>query len=235
MARILSPVWSIIRGSIAGTTYFANQFHQIVARARTAPVQPNTNPQTLIRASMNNASAIWNGLTDGVQFGWQVYANLTPFSGPLGSYTVPGRQMFMAGRVLQDYIINSGFALPTFDVNPPAPMAGFLNLRNVIPTAPVSVGTGIGLSVTADALDDSMTMLEINGPFTSSRKRFKGPWDTSKTIAVVLPVNTTVVLEIMGLLDGGIYFTRLKGVADDAPPRVSTRFINRHIAQVITP
>ena len=182
---------------------------------------------------MNSASAIWNGLTDTVHFGWQVFAELTPFSGPLGSYTVPGRQMFMAGRVLQDYVANAGLALPTFIVDPPTPLAGFLNLRNVLPSTPVGPGTGIALSVTADALDDSLVMLEIQGPFTHSRKRFKGPWDTSKTIAVIIPVNTTVLLEILGLFADGIYFTRLKGVADDAPPRVSAQFFNRHTAVVI--
>lgn len=234
MARIISPVWSIIRGSIGGTTYLANQFHQIVARARTAPVQPNTTPQTIIRGALEAASDLWANETDVIRQAWDLYAKGTPFSGPLGPYTVPGRQIYIAGAALSIYITNSGLALPSLDTSPPWG-SGFMNLKNVVPATPIGPGTGIAVSIGAEVLTDAAVLVEISRAFTPSRYRYKGPWDVSRIAAAIIPKNTTVLVEFLGLQADSIYFTRVKGVADDAPCRVSAEFINRHVAEAVGP
>lgn len=234
MARIISPVWSIIRGSIGGITYLSNQFHQIVARARTAPVQPNTNAQTLIRGALEFASDAWLGLTEAAQTAWDLFARGTPFSGPLGPYTVPGRQMFIAGCSLSSYISASGFAVTELDTTPPIG-TGFLTLKNVRPVAPTGPGTGIAVSIGADTLADCACLVEISRAFTTARKRFKGPWDISKCKAVIIPQNSTVLVEFLGLEEAAVYFTRVKAVADNFPCRISAAFINRHVAETIAP
>lgn len=234
MARILSPVWSMIRGSIGGITYFANQFHQIVARVRTAPVQPNTNAQTIIKAALEFASDTWLQMSDVAQNAWDLYARGTPFAGPLGPYTVPGRQMFMAGCSLSSYIAVSGFAAPSLVTTPPIG-SGFLNLKNVNPVAPDGPGTGIALTIGAETLTDCCCLVEISRAFTSARKRFKGPWNIAMCQGVVIPKNTSVKIDFLGLVEDAIYFTRVKAVGDDAPCRISAAFINRHVAEVIGP
>lgn len=232
MARILSSPWSIIRGSIAGTTYFANQFHQIVARARTAPVQPGTLFQAIARSAINGAESAWAGTPKANQDDWDLYAAQTPFSGPLGPYTVPGRQMFIAGRALKLYIDRRTLAIATFDETAPPVMAGFLNIQPSV-SVPVGPGTGIALSVIADASSPTLVMVQVSAAFTKERNRYKGPWDNAKSVAAVIPAAATVLLEILGLHDGGIYFTRAKAVADDAPERISAEFFSRHIAVTI--
>lgn len=234
MARIISPVWSMIRGSIGGTTYLANQFHQIVARVRTAPVQPNTNAQTLIKGALEYASDQWLQLTDPIQSGWDLYARGTPFPGPLGPYTVPGRQMFMAGCSLSNYIAVSTFAATALDTTPPIG-TGFLNLKNVHAVPPTGPGTGIAVSIGAEVMTDCACLVEISRAFTSARKRFKGPWNIAMCKGVVIPKNTTVLVEFLGLVEDAIYFTRVKAVGDDAPCRISAAFINRHVAEIIGP
>lgn len=235
MARILSSPWSIIRGSIAGTTYLSNQFHPIIARARTAPVQPMTEFQTNIRSSMAAATNVWDTLTPPVQLGWDLYGSATQWPGPLGTYTVPGRQIFMAGRTLQEYVNLRALCIPTFVTDPPAPMIGFYNLKSVGCVAPTGPGTGVAVAFTTEAAQDGLIFAEVSPPFSTSRKRYKGPWNSSTAQAQVFPANTSGTLEFLGLVDGCVYFVRIKAVADDASPRISPEYIVRCVAQVVGP
>ncbi|MBA7692380.1 hypothetical protein ES703_100947 [subsurface metagenome] len=95
--------------------------------------------------------------------------------------------------------------------------------------------TGIAVSIGAEALTDCACLVEISRAFTSARKRFKGPWDIAKCTGVVIPKNTTVLVEFLGLVEDAIYFTRVKAVGDDAPCRISAAFINRHVAEIVGP
>jgi len=235
MAKILSSPWSIIRGSIAGTTYLANQFHQIVARARTAPVQPNTIYQTHIRSALNAASDVWANLTSAVRLQWEMYANGLEWPGPLGPYTCPGRQVFIAGRSLQEYVNTRGLAVPTMVTTAPSTMLGFYNLKNVGCSAPTTPGTGVAVSFTTETATDALVYAEISQAFSPARYRYKGPWESASAQASVVPMATSGLIEFLGLEDGAIYFIRLKAVADDAPPRVSCEYIVRCIGEVISP
>jgi hypothetical protein len=49
MAKFTSHLFSTMAGKVAGIVYFANQWHQINARAATHPVNPNTLYQTMVR------------------------------------------------------------------------------------------------------------------------------------------------------------------------------------------
>lgn len=235
MARALSHVHSIIRGSVGGLTYTANQFYQIIMKNRTAPVQPNTTPQQLARNAITSAQGTWNGLTSIVRQSWQNYSINLNWPDPLGTHKVPGRQVFIAGRSMQDYILAAGLAVPSFVTSAPPSFFGFYLPTTIQIVAPVGLGTGIGVSVGAEASTDGTFLIELSGPWTDTRQRYKGPWQNQYTTAVVVPKATTVVVDFLGFQVDDVIFVRVKAVADDAPPRVSAQTILRGYAVLTGP
>lgn len=229
MAKILSHVWSIIRGSVGGITYLAGPTGQIIARQRTAPVQPATLFQAFAKNAMDDASAAWEGLTEEVQQLWDSYALTLTYSSATGSYSPTGRQAFIGGRQLQRYLNTRGLITATFVTDAPS-TTGFLLPSQIEMVAPVAIGTGFGLSVAADVNDDTVVFVNVSGPFEKERNFWKGPWDPSKGFATIVPANSVVVMDRLGLIEDKIYFIRVKCVADDASPRVSAEFFLRGIA-----
>lgn len=231
MARVQSPVWNIIRGSIAGTTYLANQFHQIIARARTAPVQPNTAAQAIVRSSMTAGADGWNALSDGEQNAWESYADQTPFPGPLGPYTVTGRDIYLAMKMMRTFIDLSGLAAPSGAETAPGPFSGFYNLKNVAATTFVTASeTGVAITMTSEKDFDCIPLVQISGPFLPARKRYKGPWINASNQATILIKDTSVIVTFVGLVEDARYFMRVKAVSDGAPGRISPEFIVNSIA-----
>ncbi|MEE9367113.1 MAG: hypothetical protein V3W44_10525 [Dehalococcoidales bacterium] len=231
MARIVSPVWSIIRGSIAGTTYFANQYHAIVARQRVAPTGGFGPYQQIMRSSFSGANATWETLTKDVQDDWDLYADGLVWSGPTGTYKVPGRQAFMAGRSLQNYANNRGLVVPNFVTTAPV-TPGFLSPTNIAGAPPTGPGTGVGVTFTKDATDDTMAIVQISPPFDKERNLYNGPWNTRDAVAVINAAGS-VVVEFLGLTLGKIHFIRISFVADDAAPRIAAPVIIRAIAVTV--
>lgn len=231
MARALSHLHSIIRGSIAGVTYLANQYHQIVIRQRTAPVQPNTDLQTSIRSAMTGANDGWLALTDAQRTAWDLYADGLLWPGPLGPYTVTGRLCMMAMKMLRLFIFWNGYAVPAGPDTAPPMLLGFYNLANVKATTfSPAASTGVAVTFTPEAAVDACVIVEISPPFQPSRKRYKGPWDTSRTQAVVAGAPASYIMNFSDLNVDAIYFLRVRAVADDAPGRVSPEFVVRAVA-----
>lgn len=219
-----------MRGSIAGVTYLSNQYHQIVSRARTAPVQPNTPFQTTIRGAYTNSSAAWALLSPEDREAWHHYAQTCLWPGPLGDYTVPGRQIFMAGRTLQMYVHNRGLAKPEFVVTPPV-TPGFLTPSNINMTDFLPPGeTGCALTIAADYIDNTLVFVQRSQAFNPTRMRYKGPFWGMHDQAAIPPSGTTVTITFTGLEEGKAYFFRVKCVADAASPRISPAYYLRGIA-----
>lgn len=231
MAKVLSHVWSTISGSVGGITYFNGPHAAIIARSRVNPVQPSTLFQSQVKSAWNGANGVWEGLTSTEQALWDDYALTVTHQGKQGNYTVTGRSMFMAGRSLQNYILLRLFTTPTFVVTAPA-TNGFLLPSGFNVQAPGSTGTGIGISVTADLVDDTYVYISVSGAFDKERHFWKGPWASRDAVAQIVPAGTSVVINILGLSVGKFYFVRVKCVADDASPRVSEEWYGRGEAQV---
>lgn len=230
MARLLSPVWAIIRGSIGGTTYTANQFHQIIARARTAPVQPNTTPQTDIKTAFTSSENTWDNLTDADQLAWEDYASATPYSGPLGPYTVTGRHMFLAVFALLLYM-NNTLAAGLSGVTDPPPTPGFSMLPSFSAGPPQLGVTGIALSATIPIGEDDITMFgQRSIAFTVTRRRFKGPWVSRHNVAVDFLNGVPNSVEFGGMAIGDIGFARIRGIRTDDPHRIAQEVIIRFTA-----
>lgn len=230
MARGLSLVWSILRGSTGGLTYFSNQYHQIVVRARTAPVQPNTGLQTAIRSAMSGASIRWKDiLTPILRSAWDLYAQTCEYSGPVGPYKVPGRQLYIAGRGMSDFmLVQSGLAVLPSDVVPSEP--GFYVLDNVHSVDPTVPATGFDIEVNNYGSHAIAIMAQVSAPYNPTRNRFKGPWDTSKNKYQLLATSTAGTLAFTGLILGMAYFWRVRAIVNDGGNAITTEWFGRHIA-----
>ncbi|MCK5318291.1 MAG: hypothetical protein KAJ55_10265 [Anaerolineales bacterium] len=234
MAKILSQVWSSISGSVGGITYFNGPHHAILARARVAPVQPGSTFQSQMRASMNGASIQWEALSEAEQILWEAYAETCTFQGKQGTYQVTGRTLYMAGRSLQIYAATRGLYVPAVVGTAPV-TTGFLLPSGFNLTPAVGLGTGFAIFFAADLDDDTAFFTQISGVKSKQRHFWKGPWNTRDVKMTVVAAGAVGSVDYLNLQDGGIYFVRVKAVADDASPRVSQEWFGRIEATVTGP
>jgi hypothetical protein len=219
---MLSHIASKMRGSVGGITYLSNQYHQIVARVRTTPTNPMTSHQTTARSAFAGAATAWKMATQIVRDGWEVYAQSLHYPGPLGPYTVPGRQVFTSLYQLIGYIVARGLATiaPVWVDTAPV-IGGFLNISDIVEVAPTGPGTGIAVSITN--LD------------STTRLTYKGPWltNTPMTVAKLCAAITSTKIEFMTLVAGKIYFLRIRMISNVAPFKLGPEYILRCTAVTV--
>lgn len=81
-------------GSYQGLTSSRNRFGQYV-RTRATPVNPNSVPQSAVRARLSNNAAAWRGLTDVQREGWASLGLSMSRTDSLGqTYTLTGFQAY---------------------------------------------------------------------------------------------------------------------------------------------
>lgn len=230
--KFLSQVYTIARGSVGGITYTANQYHQLIARARTSPVNPGSTLQTAIRSAFSGAETLWKALTDIDRSRWDDYAALTPRQNPLGPITLTGRT-FMRGIIsLREYIATN-LAIVFTDVDTAPGTPGMLNITNVLPVDPLP-GTGVGISWGNPlANPDIVVMAQLSPGFNPTRNSYKGPWDTLANQAVETPAGASGTASFIGLTLGLAYFMRIRAIVQDGPHTISEEFIVRMIAVTV--
>lgn len=218
--RLLSHVWSIARGSVAGITYTANQWHQIVARARTAPVQPQSNLQNIVRGAFSNAVKGWTLMSAGQRLNWDAYAATCTFQGPLGPYTVPGRQMWIATETFRLFLNNAFMTSLPLSYDAPT-KAGWLSIGPITVVAPAAGNSGYSLSI-PNPMDEDVTVLANRSiAFDISRNSFKGPWVPFAGEWLDIVTLTAGRVDFYALGPGDAYFGDVRGISSDAPYRLS--------------
>lgn len=233
MARMLSLIASNIRGSIGGLTFLSNSFHQIVVRQKTAPVDPSTTYQAMMRSAFTGASATWEGLSVSDREAWKVWASKIKVFGPLGAYYVPARQWFTSARAFQTYINERSLSTVHFVTTAPIPTY-LSKLSNVAPKD-ISSGTGVAVSFSNLDPDGLIVFAEISAPYPLARNRLKGPFLASTAKAAYVATTVSGLIEFDGLIEDAVYFIRVKAVTDAAGPRVSPEFIVRAVATTASP
>jgi hypothetical protein len=229
MAKILSQIATVIRGSIGGITFTSNGSQSIVARARVAPVNPNTAPQTDIRTGFSGANQDWEDMTQADRDGWKDYAESLVYEGPLGQYSIPGRQVWISNAAFLGYLNNRGLATITIDDTPPT-VTGFSKFNMIVSEDPSAPGTGFDLQLRQQSGTDMHVLVQVSLGFNPTRERFKGPWASANTQYISLASGVTGILNFTGLVDGQAYFYRVRGVTDGPGHRGTAPFIGRHIA-----
>ena len=209
MAKFLSQVYTVIRGSVGGVTYLAGPHHALIARARVAPVNPGTTWQNYIRAAWANKAASWQGLTDAVRRNWGLYALTVQFQSPTGPYTVTGRSLFTAWKATGLYVANRGFATWTTTAAPTTPGA-LLQAAVTLDAALATPGIGRLLYVDNPNTTKVTFYIEASPPQSAIRNTFKGPFDSGTMFgSAIVAAGANIGIPITGLVSGAVYFARI--------------------------
>lgn len=224
MARILSHVDVLRRGSVAGITYLSNQYHQIVARARTAPVQPQTPAQQLVRGFLSTAAAIWGFLPQATRDAWDDYAATCVYHGPLGPYSVTGRLQFIANysSVLNNRRLVVPFAIIYKNDAPIIP--GFAELGGILVGPGLAPGVGIITLTFSNPNPDSLFVYAIRSiAWPATRARYKGPWVSQLVMGKILATGEAGFVTFTGLNSGMFYFFVCRGITASLMPGIPHR------------
>ncbi len=209
MAIIVSPVWSSIRGSIAGTTYLTTPAGAIIGRQRVQPTQAPTPFRTFAKNALSQAASDWDGLTVDQKKDWNVWA--------AANSTLTGRQEFTAGRSLRNFVFLSGIAgvqvittdllAPTFNGHP------VVTVQATVYTT--ALGTGVAFKTTNTGPEKVIVMLELSAGLSNGRYYWKGPWDASKSIAFLQLAANSATTNFDGLVESRRYYVRCRAFTMD--------------------
>lgn len=237
MARILSSVWTIIRGSIGGTTYLSGPQHAIIARNRTAPVQPNSTYTQEFRSSFAEANLRWRLMSDNDRIEWADYASTLFYSGPTGDYTIAGRNVFLAYFTMMRYLNIRGLTA-VVPIEKVSEYDGWLGIVVYGSAYTTPSTTGIAFTViNGSATEDIEVHCQISRAFDATRNFFKGPWRTVSAQVQTVPAATSALLDFSGLVEDAYYFVRLRAFTSDAAlgARYSSSFVLRLKAVAVGP
>lgn len=233
MARMLSLEAAIVRGSIGGRTYLANQYHQIVIRQRTSPVNPNTSFQTMIRAAFANSSVLWNGLTDEERTAWDDYAASLVYQGPLGPYSLPGRNVFLS-NITFGYYLNYRTGLPPTLYTQAPELPGFCAITDIHTDVLSAPGIGFSLNCFNSDPDPLIVAAWRSRAFGPARMRFKGPFASHTLKTITVGPDSAGLIDFEGLTDGAVYFVTVRAMALTYGYRISTdSFVRAVSAEVV--
>ena len=232
MAKVKSHLFSIMRGSVGGINYTANQYHQIIARNRTSPVNPRTNKQSMVRSSFSEALAQWVNLSISAQTAWNDWASLVTFTGPLGEYQISGRNAFIMHLAPSNYLR----ALPAPDhvasQSVPA-VYGMMPIGWIQQFAPSDAGTGIDISVVNDDDYEKIALVTLSPVLISQRRSYQGPWSTAEPTKTVIVASSATLIKIRGLEEDRFYAVRLRFLRNDGVKAgISAEYI--YIIQALT-
>lgn len=175
-----SPLLSQASGSVAGSVFSHNKGGMYM-RARTTPVNPNTDAQQSVRDSMRVLVDAWtNTLTQTERDSWNLYAFNTPLLNKLGDPTKrTGQNMFVRSNLPRLHaampVIET--APVTFDLGSFTPLTGF--------TADASADTFTFNFGTTDPWANAaggVMFIYQSRPVNPTVLFFKGPWQLGSII-----------------------------------------------------
>lgn len=230
MAKFLSQVYTTIRGSIGGITYTANKYATLLARARVTPTQPGTTFQNQLRSAFTWANVNWRQLSDAVREGWDAYASTCPYSGPMGTYYVDGRTLFLAIFTLARYSF-SRLGIPPIFVSAPPPETGWLGIQ-LIGVGPL-IAPGTGFAITLSNPNDAAVnaIYAISYGQNATRLTWHGPYLGSSLGQVPIAESAEDDIVVPGLIEDRVYFVRIRFLQSVGPFRISPEIVVRCVAQ----
>lgn len=233
MAKFLSQVYTSIRGSVGGIVYTKNQFAGLIARAFSAPTNPMTNGQEVIRTAFSRASEEFQGLPVADRAAWDEYAATLVYQGPHGPYKLPGRQVFISNFGLALFLDSIGGSAISVAPAPPA-IAGFENIGTVQTATYTPAGsTGISISIGNPNDYALVALVQRSIAWELTKNRYYGPWPFEADQAVDIAPSTSTIIDIPvpAQQSGKVIFTRVRCITASGPHRITSDFILRHIAE----
>lgn len=205
MATVKSPIINYGSGSVGGITYTRGPNNQLIFRAKSFPVNPNTPEQQYIRNAFGQASLDWETITPALREAWGNYAGTLTWLNSIGDpYTPKGRMVFIQVRSFLDYLTLRSLN-PYVSYMAPGTEPGTLTVPAPEAVAPVTVGIGFGLSFVNNNLYAVNYLISRSAQVSMARNYYKGPYLPSTSVVVLAPAETTTVVDFMDLVDGGRY------------------------------
>jgi hypothetical protein len=220
MAKVKSHLFSVMRGSVAGITYTANTFSAIIARARTTPTNPSSPRQQQVRAAFTQAKTVWQTLSRIVRNAWDAWADTVTLSGPLGPYTVPGRQWFIGIRGLIYYLAQRGLVF-FGSLNSAPVIPGLLPIPLWVVTSPPS-GAGYTITFSPITTEQLRAFTFRSIAWLDDKNFFQGPFLTETLLAAHQTlISDPIVLDRIDLTADSVYFEHIRIICVSAPFRIS--------------
>lgn len=223
MAKIVSPVWSSARGSIAGTTYLTTAAGQIIARQRTKPTNAPSVMRNFIKGALSYAAQQWSAISAVYRTAWDNWA--------VANTTQTGRQVFMGAQTLHKFANDSGPAGWTSPaINLVAPdFSGHPSVTLTPKSYTSASSTGVKMEVGNFSPHTVSTLLEISPPQSVTTNFYKGPWDTTKTAGVTCTASTSQGVWFSGLTGGQRYFVQARGMTSGTGAAHSGTVLSAHV------
>ena len=222
MAKMESPVFNSIRGSIGGATYFTTPAGQIICRNRTHPVNPQTGLQTLRRAGFAYMSAAWELLSSADKTSWKDYADSL-------STGQSGRAIFIANLTVANWAYTVDNNVIVVSTAPPTD-PGVLPIADIEVILYTAVGTGIRIEAFNPNAYPIVFIVQRSRQFSVSRNRLQGPFLASTTVVESVNSVSTLSLDFENLVENGVYFIKLRAVKEESFHTISASYIVRAIA-----
>lgn len=209
MAKCVSTNFSSMRGSIAGITYLTTPQGQIIARQRTRPVNTPTDPRNFVKNAFEFAVEQWSAISVPKQAQWNAWAlaHASPKS---------GRQVMISGSTIAAWLTNASL-FPAGSLHISAFVPEFVALPAIQSNASaytVALSTGVRFSVKNLGAIPVVVIVELSQGLGYSRNYWKGPWDTTKTVATAHLAGASHDYDFSGLIAGQKYFARIRALTN---------------------
>lgn len=176
-------------GSFGGLTASRNKGGQYLRR-RSAPVNPNTSRQQLVRTIVGGLTQQWTSLLNETQReSWRVYAANTPFIDGLGqTVNISGVNAFVRANSTRALANNQGLVLLSTILTAPTIFNTGVAVGTVdtfdgdFTTPPGTITVSGDLNGTTDTTGDAF--LFVAPPQNEGRKFFKGPYQLAATVPI---------------------------------------------------
>lgn len=193
MANFISPVYSDIRGSVAGNTYSRVRGGAIV-RNRTKPINPQTANQSLVRSRVATLSALFGSLTVEQVNAWNQFAQTYPAKNSLGEEYVPtGKQVFFSCNLNLASVGIAPILIPPYET---AIVPG-VDIETAVLTAELSASPGVledmdVLNVTTD-YTHGIFILQMSPPLQPSRAGYRNKFRQIAYNATLATLSTAML------------------------------------------
>jgi hypothetical protein len=223
MAVLRSTIFTGIRNSLAGSTFYTTPGNPICARARVTPINRNTVNQVSSREAFTQASAVWRSLNPAVQANWSALSGIVHSSNPSQWKTTNGRLCFLWMYSIQQLFYSQGWTVPHGQVTPHFLSFEASNVTSLTFDNPGPGITGIGITAYSWVPETTVCVCEISrGVYPSVNNWYRG-YDWASTQTIVIPAAVFPVVppsfnygHFTGLIEGRRYFVRARLISISA-------------------
>jgi len=225
------------RGSICGTTYLANPACSIITRSRVAPRQQRTAAQGRSRSAFSVGVSRWITLTEAQRRAWQAYGSSVIHQTPTGSRVLGGRGAYVAQIAYSQYINThpnfSGTPIVLSDESPIDPGLPWLMQVGYVPLS--SAGVGFELQSQWFYPRPMIYSAVRSRGYFGSRNYPANSFLEHTAIFGTVPGTSSLSLPFTGLVEGQVYFCRLRMMGTNSDDRrLTDPVIVRCIATLTT-